>query len=363
MSVQIFRSLAGVLVWLALVMPVSAATVSVAWNANPEPDVTGYDLFISTQPGVFTTPIAVGNRTTWTFPGLQAGVQYYFAVRAVGPGGPSGLAQIAHVPPVPFPAGSEATRSDFYADGKFDLLWQNHTTGQLIAWHMNGAAVLSSRFLTPSAVSPAWKLRGSGDLNADGKADLVWHNTVTGEVAYYMMDGSMAWASGLFTPRVDASWQIASVRDMDGDGHPDILWNNLNTGQVLAWYLNGTTIARQGWINANPLGDVNWKLRGTADFTGDGQADLLWQHETTGQPLLWVMNGGFAQSAILLSTPGTGNWKIMAIGDANMDGHADLIFQNAVTGGVVIWAMNRTNVFSGPYVGTVDPAWKISAPR
>jgi hypothetical protein len=351
-------------VWLTLVTPAAAATVSVAWNANPEPDITGYNVYVSTQPGAFGNPIAIGNRTTWTFSNLQPGVQYYFAVQALSPGGASGLAQIGYVPAIPPAAGSENTRSDFNADGKFDLLWQNSQNGQLIAWHMNGASVLSSRFLTPSAVAPDWKLRGSGDLNADGKADLVWQNTVTGEIAYYLMDGTLAWATGLFNPnKVDPTWQIASVRDMDRDGHPDILWNNVNTGQVLAWYMNGTSVARQGWINANPLGDTNWRLRGTADFDGDGQADLLWQHEVNGQPLLWKMVNNVAVSSIMLSTPGSGNWKIMAIGDANVDGHADIVFQNSVTGTVVIWAMNRTNVFSGPVVGTVDPTWKISAPR
>ena len=240
------RFLSGAAVCLAAAVPVSAATVSVRWDANPEPDIIGYNVFISTQAGVFTTPIPVGNRTTWTFQGLQPGTQYYFAVQARGPGGLSGLAQTAHVPPVPPPAGSEPTRSDFNADGKFDLLWQHQSTGQLMAWHLNGAAVLSSRSLTPSAVSPDWKLRGSGDLNADGKPDLVWQNTVTGEIAFYLMDGTMAFATGLFNPsRVDPTWKIASVRDMDGDGRPDILWNNVSTGQVLVWYMNGTSVARQ----------------------------------------------------------------------------------------------------------------------
>ncbi len=153
------------------------------------------------------------------------------------------------------------------------------------------------------------------------------------------------------------------MRDIDRDGNPDILWNKMDTGQVLAWYMNGTTMVRQGWINANPLGDTNWQLRGTGDFTGDGQADLVWQHDVTGQPLLWVMNGAFAESSILMSTPGVGEWKIRAIGDANEDGWPDLVFQNVLSGGVVIWAMNGTTVFSGPYISTIDPNWKISAPR
>jgi hypothetical protein len=361
---RICRYLLGVTLWLAAAVPVSAATATLAWDQNPEPDVTNYNVFVSTQPGNFSSPIPVGNRTTWTFTGLQHGRQYYFAVQAQSSSGLSALSQVGYFTPAALPAGSEPTRSDFDADGKFDLLWQNSANGQLIAWHMNGAAVLSSRYLTPSAVGLEWKLRGSGDFNADGKPDLVWQNIATGEVSYYLMDGTMAFTTGMFTPdRVDPTWQIASVRDMDRDGHPDILWNNVSTGQVLAWFMNGTTMTRQAWINISPLDDTNWRLRGTGDFTGDGHADLVWQHEVTGQPLLWVMQGATVSSAIVLATPGVGAWKIMAVGDANVDGHADLIFENSITGGVVIWAMNRTTPFSGPYVGTVDPTWKISAPR
>jgi hypothetical protein len=352
------------MLWLGLAAPVGAATVTLAWDPNPEPDVTNYNVFVSTQPGSFGTGVPVGNRTTWTFTGLQDHFQYYFAVQAQSPSGLSALSQVAYLTPYLNPPGSEPSRGDFNGDGKFDLLWQKPATGQLIAWHMNGAAIVSSRFLTPSTVGLDWRLRGSGDFNRDGKPDLVWQNVTTGEVLYYLMDGTTAFALGWFNvTRVGLEWQIASVRDMDGDFHPDILWNNVNTGQVLCWYLDGTTIVRQGWFNATPLADTNWKLRGTGDFSGDGKADLVWQHEVTGQPLVWVMTGANASSAIQLPTPGTGVWKIRAIGDANADGWTDLVFENVNTGQVVIWAMAGATVLSAPGIATVDPAWIISAPR
>jgi hypothetical protein len=361
---SVTRLLIGAVLWLGLAAPVSAATVTLAWDPNPEPDVSNYNVFVRTANGSFTTGIPVGNRTNWTFTGLQGGVQYYFAVQAQSPSGLSALSQIPYTMPFPNAPGTEQSRSDFNADGKFDLIWQNQTTGQLIAWHMNGAATLSARFLTPSQVAREWKLKGSGDLNQDGKADLIWEHSVTGDLYYYLMDGTMAFAMGPLSPsKVDPAWQIASVRDLDRDGFPDILWNNINTGQVIAWYMNGATMVRQGWINQNPLADKNWRVRGTADFDRDGQADVVWQHEQTGQPMLWYMSGNVPKAAHLLPTPGTGTWKIRAVGDANVDGWPDLVFENVNTGGVVIWAMQNRTVFSAPYVGTVDPIWVISAPK
>src|SRR5262249_7906500 len=157
--------------------------------------------------------------------------------------------------------------------------------------------------------------------NNDGKPDLVWQNVSTGDVYFYLMDGTLAYSGGWFNPStVDPTWEIAGVRDIDRDGHPDILWNNVNTGQVLCWYMNGTSMSRMGWINPNPLGDTKWRLRGSGDFNGDGFPDLVWQHEQTGQPLVWLMNGANAIGALSLPSPVTGQWKIRAVGDANQDG-------------------------------------------
>ena len=361
---RICQYLVGASLWLVMAAPVGAATVTLAWDANlPADGVTNYNVAVSTQPGAFVSGAPVGNRTTWTFTGLQDNVQYYFAVQAQGPSGLSGFSQIGYVTPLTNAPGSEQSRSGFYNDGKFGLLWQNQVTGQLYSWDLNGASLVNQGFLTPSSVGLDWKLRGSGDFNGDGKPDLVWQNVTTGQVLCWFMDGTTMFDTTWFYPgSVGLEWQIASVRDMDGDGHPDILWVNVNTGQVLCWYMNGTTMIRMNWINAEPLGDTNWKLRGTGDFVGDGHPQLLWQHDVTGQLLLWHMNGLFADRAILMPSP-PGEWKVRAVGDVNQDGSPDLIFVNENTFAVVIWAMHGITPFSGPYMGTVDASWKIVAPR
>jgi hypothetical protein len=253
MSARLSGYVLTVILWLATAVPVGAATVSLVWNPNPEPNITGYNLFVSTQPGNFTTPIPVGNRTTWTLTGLQNGVQYYFAVQAQSPAGVSGLAQIGYATPAAIPAGAEQTRSDFNSDGMFDLLWRNSASGQLTAWYMNGPTITSSRSLTPAAVGVDWTLRGSGDFNADGKPDLIWQNTTSGDVICWMMDGVTQFSSAWLTPsNVDPAWEIASVRDIDLDSSPDLVWTHPPTGQTVVWYMNGTTRTSQAWINATP---------------------------------------------------------------------------------------------------------------
>ena len=288
----------------------------------------------------------------------------YFAVQAQSSAGLSALSTVGYVTPVPSSPGTEPTRSDFNMDGRFDLLWHNQTNGQLTTWHMNGPAVINSRYLNPNSAALDWKVRGSGDFNADGKPDLVWQNITTGEVLCWFMDGTLQYSAQWFTPTtVSPAWEIGSVRDMNADGRPDLLWTNPSNGQAVVWYMNGTVRAGDAWVNQTPLTDPAWKLRGSADFSGDGRPDLVWQHETSGQPVLWIMNGATQVSAVMLSSPGAGEWKIRSIGDTNLDGFADLVFHNSTTGGVVIWTMHGASFFSNQWVGYVDPSWKMSAPR
>jgi hypothetical protein len=66
-----------------------------AWNANPEPDIAGYEIvYRETSEALWTHSIPVGNVTTFTVPNLSKD-NYFFGVRAVDKEG--------HRSPVAFP--------------------------------------------------------------------------------------------------------------------------------------------------------------------------------------------------------------------------------------------------------------------
>jgi hypothetical protein len=58
-----------------------ATDVSLAWNPNPAPDLSGYKLYYGTVSHSYGTSVNVGNVTTYTVKGLGSG-NYYFALTA-----------------------------------------------------------------------------------------------------------------------------------------------------------------------------------------------------------------------------------------------------------------------------------------
>jgi Concanavalin A-like lectin/glucanases superfamily/Bacterial Ig-like domain/Bacterial Ig domain len=88
-----------------------AATVALAWNANPENNIGGYILVYGTAPGSYSSSVDVGSTTAHSIASLTSGTRYYFAVRAYNTSGVSGalsnevneLASDAPPPPPPPP--------------------------------------------------------------------------------------------------------------------------------------------------------------------------------------------------------------------------------------------------------------------
>ena len=55
-------------------------SVTLVWDANPDPDIAGYRVYYGTSSGNYTQSIDVGNVTTATISNLVPGQTYYFVV-------------------------------------------------------------------------------------------------------------------------------------------------------------------------------------------------------------------------------------------------------------------------------------------
>src|SRR5207245_830797 len=78
------------------------------------------------------------------------------------------------------------------------------------------------------------------EFNADLRSDILWRNAATGENYMYPMNGKTIFGTeGYLRTVADLSWRVVGVADFDGDGKSDILWRNSSTGQNYLYPMNG----------------------------------------------------------------------------------------------------------------------------
>ena len=246
---------------------------------------------------------------------------------------------------------------DFNGDGKADIVWRNSASGETVVWHLDGTHYTGAG-VVGTVADPNWKIAGTGDFNGDGQTDLLWRNYATGQNVLWLMSGTQYTSAVLLGAVADTNWKIVAAADFNGDGNVDILWRHAGTGQNVVWLTNGTSVA--GLASLPTASDVNWKIVGAADFNNDGKPDVVWSNPTTGQNVVWFMTGTTYLGGAVLATMADHNWKIEAISDYDGDGHPDLLWRNAATGQIVLWFMDGATYKGSLPLGTVaDPNWKI----
>jgi hypothetical protein len=156
------------------------------------------------------------------------------------------------------------TVGDFNADGKPDLVWQREGTGESAVWLMDGTSLMSGLYFNPAQETDTnWNIVGMGDFNNDGQPDLAWHHAATGEIKVWWMNGvnRMGEAPLDGGPVPDVSWRVAGVGDLNGDGRPDLIWQHMLNGLVGVWFMNGTNRMGASLFNPPQVSDPQTKIR------------------------------------------------------------------------------------------------------
>jgi hypothetical protein len=255
--------------------------------------------------------------------------------------------------------------ADFNSDGVTDLLWRNTGTGQVYMQFFGANGMPASGAFAWTEPNPAWKIVATPDFDGDGKADLLWWNSVTGQAYAVQMIGTTVGAAGNFYTEPNTHWKIVAVGDFAGSGKRNqLVWRNDQTGQVylMTVALSGNTFAQAGQlIYSEP--NLSWSIIAAADFNGDGKTDLLYRNDATGQVYMLLMNGGAVSGAAMVHVEPNLNWKIVAVGDYNGDGKADILYRNFSTGQVYLLQMNGLAVSNEGFVYT-EPnlSWHLLGP-
>lgn len=202
-------------------------------------------------------------------------------------------------------------KGDFNGDRQPDLLFQD-SGGFLATWYMNGGKLTSADFLLPSNVGdPAFRVAATADFNRDGQEDVLFQST-DGTLAVWLMNGTQQASASLLTPSNpgDRNWQVAASGDVNRDGKADIVFQHTD-GTLAVWYMDGTSLSSAALIEPANAG-AGWKVVAVGDLNADGKTDLIFQH-TDGTLAMWAMDGSKLTSAALLdpSNPGDAAWKVV----------------------------------------------------
>jgi hypothetical protein len=176
---------------------------------------------------------------------------------------------------------------DVDADQDADLIWGSGARTYFGLSNGSGGFTLSATPLDhPSLGAIAGYVRLVGDVNGDNRTDVIWADTVangTNRIGVALSTGA-----GLTYPAIQNASHDATVAlrvrtaDVNADGRTDLVWNT--TGNVNRVYVSlgkadgtfDTTVLSQ--LNVIPVTDWEQFSMLLADVSGDGRAEIIWNH-------------------------------------------------------------------------------------
>jgi hypothetical protein len=279
---------------------------------------------------------AAGDAVTrlWKFKLPSNTTNFTFTGRVVADGLPTPCAGLTGLPGLPatlLPAVSLSVPqrlaiADLNADGRLDVAVAYTGTSSTSVAVMLGAG--NGTFLAPTTYTVGTNPQGIavGDVNQDGKLDVVTANQSSSTVSVLLGngDGTLQPATNRSTGASSSPGSVA-VADLGGDGYPEVVVG-LNAGGLAilpnAAGVLGTPVAYAG--NSSP-----WVLL-VADLNGDGRPDIA-QTSTTMKLSVRLNDGSGAFPAkVEYGVPGLGpNVTDLRAADVTGDGRPDLVLANA----------------------------------
>lgn len=182
--------------------------------------------------------------------------------------------------------------------GTSSIIWHDQDHGVLGVW-TDGT---DNWIQIKGGFSGDWVLKGAGDFNGDGKAEILFDYQGT----FYTTDinGNL---TNLGTGFGSAQgWEFAAIGDFSCDGQDDMILFNKENGLVVKLE-DGLT---KSWKKLGQLDANDWFVVGAGDYNGDKKDDLLVRQKSTG--MLGYYDGGDFSKWREIGRGVDSNWTVIA---------------------------------------------------
>ena len=164
-----------------------------------------------------------------------------------------------------------------------------------------------------------WEIFGMGCTSADKATNDVYVKSSDNVVGAWVTDGTGKVTGWQTVGEFDANTQILGLGDFNGDGQTDLLLRNTN-GAVGCHFTDG-----RGWNYFQSLGD-EWTVAAVGDLNGDGRDDVVLKHDA-GFAGSWLTQADGTMAWADLDTLQSG-FEIVGAGDFNGNGIDDVLLKN-----------------------------------
>jgi hypothetical protein len=233
---------------------------------------------------------------------------------------------------------------DLNTDGKLDLATVNNADNDVSVAFGDGRGGFTIAPRSPFAVGPSPYPLTLGDVNRDGRLDIVATASATGParaqqlatsraLTLLLADGQAGFKASQIPLRTGQPWFVA-IGDLNGDGKPDLVATHHEQSALTVLLGNGAGGFRETSASPFDMGHNVWQMV-LADVNRDGRADVVAAAGDSIRVMLGDGTGSFRPAPHSPYATASGTWRL-EVGDVNGDGKNDVVTSNTESSSVTV---------------------------